>query len=117
MKKTIMIICMLMTLFTTNMLAQEKARGIETRVVKIDDYYYGVEFANRNTIPVSITMELWCLGNSDDNYKERLEQTKDIVLQPNEKYVWRIQVHKEADGRLYKNYHYHYYKHEAYKLQ
>lgn len=120
---------MLMTLFATNMFAQEKVRGIETKLVKtgetkMDVDIYAIEFNNRNSIPVSVTMELWEQGKYS-TYHERYSEdklllSKDIVLKPNEVYIWKIgEKTKEEDGRLrdigvYPTY---YYKYEAYKLQ
>ena len=119
-----MALCMIMCLFATNAFAQEKVRGIETRLVaydKVDDYdIYGIEFTNRNSISVSITMELWKKG-SYNNYNrdynnDQLEQSKDIVLEPGESYLWKIRKKRKSDGSLYYDADY-YYKYEAYKLQ
>lgn len=118
MKKAILLFCMAMTLFATNMFAQEKVRGVETRLVETeekgpyDTYLYAIEFTNRNSIPVSVTMELWRRAS----YKDIMENTKDIVLMPNESYVWKI--HKRViDGVLCDDYgNCYFFKYEAYKL-
>lgn len=125
-----MALCMIMCLFATNAFAQEKVRGIETRLVAYDkdgdkEDIYGIEFTNRNSISVSITMELWEKGSWNrwrDVYDDdRLSQGKDIVLEPGESYLWKIEKKRSSDGSLYEERgsfnHYYYYKYEAYKLQ
>lgn len=124
---------MLMTLFASNMLAQEKVRGIETRLVKTGERYrdkvdlYAIEFTNRNSIPVSVTMELWKQGTYSSYYEryseDKIQSSKDIVLKPNETYRWETGLTKSDESRLrtpsmvdaYPSYYY--YKYEAYKLQ
>lgn len=122
---------MFMSLFTTSVFAQEKVRGIETRLVKTEEivdnnmYLYAVEFTNRNSIPVSITMELWRKGSWSSYYErygeDKIELTKDVVLKPGESYTWKIRKKKGDDGTLYSgmsmSYTEYYYKYEAYKLQ
>lgn len=127
-----MALCMIMCLFATNAFAQEKVRGIETRLVKYDqekacvycstyDDVYGIEFTNRNSISVSITMELWMKGSYNsynrDYNNDKLEQSKDIVLEPGESYLWKIRKKRSSDGSLYYGNADYYYKYEAYKLQ
>ncbi len=116
-----MALCLIMCLFTANAFAQE-VRGLEIKWVKelCRDKYgeydaYNVKVSNRNSIPVSVTLELWRKGYVQDRYPynqipESLEKTKDIVLDPNEDYVWKIEI-----GVSYKdNY---IVKYKAYKLQ
>lgn len=101
---------MLMTLFATNMFAQE-VRGVETRRViyeRQESYqvvgctmqdklgesteYYGFEFKNLNTISVSVTIEIYRKGDSD-----KLIDTKDIVLNSNESYIHKYPVVKRYE--------------------
>ena len=106
MKKILMALCMTMCLFTINTFAQE-VRGVETRYVEDEstrgeknaEYKdYNVEFTNRNSIPVSVTLELWINADHYDrqDIPERLIESKDIVLEPNESYVWKIRKRREC---------------------
>lgn len=130
-----MALCMIMCLFTINAFAQE-VRGVETRYVedefndgvKDEDKKYNVEFTNRNSIPVSVTLELWENSKYDRyekmDFPERFIESKDIVLKPNESYVWKIRKERVCSwdnaSRTYKpisilkDYHI---KYKAYKLQ
>lgn len=128
-----MALFMIMCLFTTNAFAQE-VRGIETRYVKAGatteetcycyeshsiskNVYdlYNVEFTNYNSIPVSVTLELYESGS------ESPHQTKDIILEPKESYVWKIKYKKSNqglwDGCDCNTKRYYYVKYKAYKLQ
>lgn len=121
-----MALCMIMCLFATNAFAQEKVRGIETKLVMYDekdvdsswDDIYGVEFTNRNSIPVSVDVELW---HRRYNKEDQLSLSKSFVLEPNESYLWKIWKCKGSDGSIYEcncySECYYYYKYEAYKLQ
>lgn len=117
-----------------NLSAQNKVRGVETRRVIYDgpqykvynEYYtewYGFEFSNRNSIPVSVSMELWIrTRTSYDSYdgKEQVVTTKDVVLDPGEKYIlkqennWIFTVHDRNSRRYIDDY---YVKYKAYKLE
>lgn len=131
MKKKCFIPFIIMCLFVTNAIAQEKVRGIETKLVQYDydnDYrrdIYGIQFTNLNSISVSVTIELWKRGEYSTYYdryaEDKIAITKDIVLKPNESYLWKIGKAKSSDGELqelrcYSCSHY-YYRYEAYKLQ
>lgn len=121
-----MALCVVMCLFTTSAFAQE-VRGVETRFVKDeviekneDDQLYNVEFTNRNSIPVSVTMELWqeSSGTGRDAEPEKLLATKDIVLYPGESYVWEVRKKKHGTRLRSDSWYDHYYvKYKAYKLQ
>lgn len=129
-----MALCVIMCLVATNTFAQEKVRGIETKLVKYDTYkyndytedVYGIMFTNRNSIPVSVTMELW-EGQSRKSWTNSFESnnqlvsSKDIVLDPNESYLWKVNAGKYGESSLRNlgeyTYHTYYYKYEAYKLQ
>lgn len=92
---------MLMTLFAANLLAQEEVRGIETRLTtyqgdkykaslrgsvnKIVAGYYGFELTNRNSITVSVSVEVY----TRENNAEVLVATKDIVLNSGETYIMK----------------------------
>ena len=120
---------MVMCIFSTNAFAQEKVRGIETKLVQYDydnnrRGIYGIQFTNYNSISVSITMELWLKGKYSNLYERYAEDkvylSKDIVLKPNESYLWKIGKYKNDDGELWEGDYYpsyYYYKYEAYKLQ
>jgi len=96
---------MAMGLFTTRAFAQE-VRGVETRraiyegeIYKLEysnsrgnltefgtsSEYYGFEFTNLNSIPVSVSIEVYSKGSDSD----RLIGTKEIVLESKEKYVYK----------------------------
>lgn len=127
MKKVLFLLIIVICSFATNAFAQEKVRGIETKLVlygQYEDYYhvkndlYGIEFTNRNSIPVSVTLELW-----KRNYEgeDKISISKDIVLKLNESYLWKIEKVK-IDGELIdkdcvSSCGHYYYKYEAYKLQ
>lgn len=116
---------MVMCMFSTNAFAQEKVRGIETKLVQYDydndrrEGIYGIQFTNYNSISVSIAMELWKKGEEGSYYQrateDRIYLTKDIILKPNESYIWKINKYN-CDGVLC-GAGYYYYKYEAYKLQ
>lgn len=130
-----MVLCMTMCLFTINAFAQE-LRGVETRYVedecsrseKAENKLYNVEFTNLNSIPVSVTLELWENSKYDRyekmDFPERLIESKDIVLKPNESYVWKIRKQRECSwdnaSRTYtpnSTLKYYHIKYKAYKLQ
>ena len=128
MKKILFLLFMVMCMFSTNAFAQEKVRGIETKLVQYDydndrrEGIYGIQFTNYNSISVSITMELWQKGKYSYSYERYAEDkiylSKDIVLKPNESYLWKIgKKYKNDDGELWCYDGHYYYKYEAYKLQ
>lgn len=96
MKKILMALCMTMCLFTFNAFAQEEVRGIEIRYVKDEesDKLYNIECTNFNSIPVSVSLELWQRNYSGTT--NALSQTKDFVLKPNESYVWKVRREKSG---------------------
>ena len=121
-----MALCMTMCLFTFNAFAQEEVRGIEIRYVKDEeiakyeyDQLYNIECTNFNSIPVSVSLELWQRNYSGTT--NALSQTKDFVLKPNESYVWKVRRTKSG-SELYEpncssqclRY---YVKYKAYKMQ
>lgn len=105
---------MAMSLFATSALAQE-VRGVETRraVYEGDSYvlyyftvrgdherilgtkneYLGFEFTNKNSISVSVTIEVYEKRSSGDI----LIDTKDIVLKRGESYIHKKPVLKRYE--------------------
>lgn len=137
MKKTLLLVCLTLSMFATSAFAQE-VRGIETRRVTYQgpryndigssyyDTYYGFEFRNLNSIKVSVDIELYQQG--EKNNPDKLIDTKSIVLNPDETYVYK----RESDnsfrkgnkddgyscaGGYHNDIHYFYVRYKAYKLQ
>ena len=134
MKKIIMIMCLLFSMGISNVLGQE-VRGVETKRVKYsgsqyeypDKYnvhrtlssseYYGWEFHNANSIPVSVDIELWLKNGG-------LQKTKSVVLEPSEKYIFKFEEYEAShchQGDVWQYYdenieHY-YVTYKAFKLQ
>lgn len=135
MKKTLLLVCLTLSMFATSAFAQE-VRGIETRRVTYQgpryncgssyDTYYGFEFRNLNSIKVSVDIELYHQG--EENNPDKLIDTKSIVLNPDETYVYKRESDKSfrkgycddgyscADG-YHNDIHYFYVRYKAYKLQ
>lgn len=103
MKKALFFLGIVMSLFTTQVSAQE-VRGVETRLATYQgkEYelayknsrdkwivfghsseYLGFEFTNLNSIPVSVSVEIYEKGEKGD----RLIDTKEIVLKSKESYI------------------------------
>ena len=110
-----MIFCMAISLFATNMLAQE-VRGIETKRVVYtgeeyklyvdtrwgsreegkSDKYFGFELTNQNSISVSVTIEVYKKGNPD-----KMIEMKEIVLKSKECYVQKYPSIQKYQGEPY----------------
>ena len=102
----------MLSMFATSAFAQE-VRGVETRRVTYQGppytcysstyyTYYGFEFHNLNSIKVSVDIELYQKG-SWNNLREQknpdnLIDTKSIVLNPDETYVYK----RESDKSFHK---------------
>ena len=126
MKKSLFLLLgALWCLAATDLFAQNEVRGVETRRVIYDgpNYrdmyteYYGFEFSNRNSIPVSVSIELWC--NSSGYEDPILVTTKDVVLDPGEKYILKQEnnsIFWVHDGNSL-NISDYYVKYKAYKLE
>ena len=147
MKKIIMLFCMVVCMFVTSTLAQE-VRGVETRLAEYvgDAYkvkvkpssssysyevtkteYYGFELTNKNSIPVSVSVEIYERTEKGD----KLVATKDVVLKSEESYIMKQpKIEKFYDGNPYCDYtvdeliakgkehaNYFYVKYKAFKLQ
>lgn len=135
MKKVILLFCMAMSLFATNVFAQmQEVRGVETRrVVYTGNHYYngyvwcsnsemyGWEFHNANSIKVSVDIELYY---TDSKGVEHAVATKSVVLAPDEAYVLKqesndahCKKHGNTDyGSMY-NINSYNVRYKAYKLQ
>ena len=114
MKKAILMFCMAMSLFATNVVAQE-VRGVETRIALYNgesydlmyegrnyDYkfaesteYYGFEFKNLNSISVSVAIEVYKKGNPD-----KMIDTKEIVLKSKESYIHKYPIIPKYQGKI-----------------
>lgn len=84
--------------------AQNEVRGVETKIAKYEgprysakgDCYlwFGYQFTNLNSIPVSVDVELYM----DDE----LISTKSFVLQSKEIYIWKFE--HNSDFQVYYSY-------------
>ncbi len=103
MKKIVLFISLLFCLSSPDVWSQTQVRGIESRRVIYagpeyhngQDYsydYYGWEFYNANSIPVSVDIELWSQAAyaGDDN---QIVKTQSIILKPGEKYIFKREEH------------------------
>ena len=146
MRKFFIIFSMLLYITAIESFAQTEIRGVETKRVIYDgpEYqikivvnggfayatktqYYGWEFTNRNSIPVSIAIELWEINTLMDIFVKKgeehyLRKTKDIVLESGESYVFKC--HDDLYTQVYNNYgdknteiSNFYIKYKAYKLE
>lgn len=119
MKKTLFILGIVMSLFTTKLSAQE-VRGVETRLATYEgkEYelgyknsrdnwivfgrsseYLGFEFTNLNSIPVSVSVEIYYKGENSD----RLIDTKEIVLKNKESYICKYPTIQKYEYNSYRN--------------
>lgn len=91
-------------------LAQNEVRGVETKLAKYEgprysaegDCYlwFGFQFTNFNSIPVSVDVELYRSWNS--SCEDKLITTKTFVIEPKETYIWKFE-HND-DFRVYYSY-------------
>lgn len=92
--------------------AQNEVRGVETKLVKYEGseynvggkYYnlwFGYQFLNLNSIPVSVDAELYV--TNDYTNEQNLRDTKTFVIEPKETYIWKFEY-----GTDFKVYHYKY---------
>lgn len=89
-------------------IALDEVRGVETRRVIYEgplyEYnnhvynrgqsgesvrYYGWEFTNRDSIAVSVDIELWCQSDPSN----RIVKTQTVVLEPKESYIFKREEH------------------------
>ena len=99
MKKIILLFSLILGLGILDVSAQQEVRGIEIKVITYEgepyvvryieskgaeykDTWYGWELCNRNSISVSVDVEVWVEGN----YGEFLYATESIVLDSGERY-------------------------------
>ena len=131
MKRIIVLLSMMLSMIAIDAMAQQ-VRGIETKRVvyngvkysydyrnsEYSDEYYGWEFTNRNSIPVSVSIILKGKGNPDDY----IVTTKEIVLNSKESYIFKpdplvssgdFRVHNWGSGSISD----YYVVYEAYKLE
>ncbi len=98
-------------LFISTMTFAQEVRGIETKRVKDDNGNYGWELYNKNSISVSVDIELWYKGHSYTErnhngfitleYQEdtKIVETKSIVLKAGEQYVFKpVYFRKNGDS-------------------
>lgn len=81
--------------------AQNEVRGVETKLAKYNGPRYSVEgdcylwfgfqFTNLNSIPVSVDAELYYYYY-DYIRVDRFETTKTFVLEPKETYIWKFET-------------------------
>lgn len=80
--------------------AQNEVRGVETKLAKYDGprytdgnyLWFGFQFTNLNSIPVSVDAELYYYSRQDDyNRVDCLETTKTFVLESKETYIWKFE--------------------------
>lgn len=94
MKKLFIMLVVMLWSATTPLHAQNEVRGVETKLVTYyssekREKYFGYEFYNMNSIPVSIDAELYY--RSSPNNEAILEETKSFVLDSKEKYIWKFE--------------------------
>ncbi len=91
MKKLFILLVVMLSLDITNASAQNEVRGVETKLVTYTasngTEYFGYEFYNMNSIPVSVDAELYCFKT--DYGETILKATKSFVLNSKEKYIWK----------------------------
>lgn len=118
--------------------AQNEVRGVETKISKYEgpryrvtgDHYlwFGYQFTNMNSIPVSVDVELYRSWYSS-NYEDKLITTKTFVIEPKETYIWKFEHNDDFQVYCYDSgydreketigeYNYTYYvRYKAYKLE
>lgn len=84
--------------------AQNEVRGVETKIAKYEgprywangDCYlwFGYQFTNLNSIPVSVDVELYRKISRDD---EELISTKSFVLKSKEIYIWKFEHNSDFE--------------------
>ena len=113
MKKIILLFSLILGLGIMDATAQQEVRGIEIKVITYEgksysfrdsngEYvkrttWYGWELCNRNSISVSIDVEVWVEGNDG----EFLYATESIVLDSGERYKLKAAPYK---AQMYANY-------------
>ena len=89
--------------------AQNEVRGVETKLAKYEgsEYYaangkysnlwFGYQFLNLNSIPVSVDAELYVTNELTE--EQNLRDTKTFVIEPKETYIWKFEYNN--DFRVY----------------
>lgn len=147
MKKAILMFCMAMSLFASNVFAQE-VRGVSTRRVIYESdnqydadkggksgRYYGWEVTNNNSISISVDIYLYKRGAevTSDSYTTQIPptivKTQSITLKSGESYIFKnedmcaTRVDKECpylsgyDNNVRMKIQHYYLEYKAYKLQ
>lgn len=122
---------------TTDLYAQSEVRGVETKLVTYEgseyqnwiqvgyrtveenhNEWFGFEFYNMNSIPVSLDVQLCYTGNYNQKH---IATKKTFVLNSQESYIWKFE--DNSDFRVFNNgnqrikpYNY-YVEYKAYKLE
>lgn len=122
---------MMLSVMAIDTIAQQ-VRGIETKRVvyngeryyggrEYSNEYYGWEFANRNSIPVSVSIIL--KGRGGRGNPDYIVTTKEIVLDSKESYIFKPYTVVSEDGlKVHPNFssssiNHFYVVYEAYKLE
>lgn len=81
--------------------AQNEVRGVETKLVKYEgseylvgggkysNLWFGYQFLNLNSIPVSVDAELYVTNELTN--EQNLRDTKTFVIEPKETYIWKFE--------------------------
>lgn len=121
MKKTLILLAIILGMTAVDVSAQNEVRGIETKLVKYNgrdysttvktrtryndykkvDLWFGYSFYNMNSIPVSVDAELYkrYYNEAYSRYIEDLVDTKTFVLKSGENYIWKHE--NNSDFKVY----------------
>lgn len=122
MKKTLILLAIILGMTAVDVSAQNEVRGVETKLVKYNggdyktivvtrtrynnekvvDLWFGYSFYNMNSIPVSVDAELYkrYYNEAYSRYIEDLVDTKTFVLKSGESYIWKHE--NNDDFKVYK---------------
>lgn len=120
MKKTLILLAIILGMTAVDVSAQNEVRGVETKLVKYNgrdysitawgntkkkkvvDLWFGYSFYNMNSIPVSVDAELYkrYYNEAYSRYTEDLVDTKTFVLKSGESYIWKHE--NNGDFEVYK---------------
>ena len=120
MKKTLILLAIILGMTAVDVSAQNEVRGIETKLVKYNgrdyktgtgytsyykevDLWFGYSFYNMNSIPVSVDAELYkrYYNEAYSRFTEDLVDTKTFVLKSGENYIWKHE--NNGDFKVYEN--------------
>lgn len=118
MKKTLILLAIILGMTAVDVSAQNEVRGVETKLVKYNgrdyetrtgyndykevDLWFGYSFYNMNSIPVSVDAELYERDYNEaySRYTEDLVDTKTFVLKSGESYIWKHE--NDYDFKVYR---------------